>query len=71
MEKCQYCESENIKQKVILKASGHTICAIGRKKPDGWLSDSTELLLDVCQDCGSVLRFYFNKTFPFWDTSDE
>lgn len=71
MDKCPYCESKNIARKVLLEAYSRTVCASGKEKPDGWLSDHSDLLLDVCQDCGSVLRFYFNKTFPFWNTSNE
>jgi|WetSurMetagenome_2_1015567.scaffolds.fasta_scaffold848069_1 hypothetical protein len=59
MYKCQYCESEKIKGRVplVLGNSSRTNVII----EDSDQFSCTIILCDVCEDCGHILRLYFDK----------
>lgn len=68
MYKCQYCESEKIKGRVQLNLTKHIsskLCVSEIAKTGIFMSYTTApVLCDVCEECGHILRFYFDKPSP-------
>ncbi len=68
MYKCQYCDSTKVKGRVPLKAVANnnrrSDVIIMDASSNALVENYTNILCDVCEDCGHILRFYFDKPSP-------
>ena len=74
MNKCIYCGSENLEKELPMRGSKsignlHFNYANDARLAAMFATENEIIFADLCNDCGSITRFYVKNTKRFWNKS--